>query len=519
RVVVEIVTGIYLHRIGAKMNDEGRPLLSDATTTAHSYPWWWSGWFVTATVGGALCLLALVLLYMGMSFRKLVTAAKKAVLSAASDECGGEGQPLKKVRCTSMSVDMDSKNHITSSSGDTVTPRLQRSRSLDCRSMQNFGSKCDGDSAVHCTAKAVAAVAETQIKKHKTMLQPTMFPFQELPNDCQIKIFQFLCPADRGRLSRVCAKWAALMRTSCIWDKIDLTTFPSCPAGDDTDEQSYIHYRKSVKAYLHYLQEVRPTLHWLSFMFDIGNHEDGWLECLSCFLKKAHCRDLKFAHLDWTETPIRTMVESVTWSTNDYHELMHRHRHRQRLFVNFFTMFGAMAPNLRQLIVPFDWSQKSLVTLSRLHNLRTLVLEKYFVVQQLDQAMLDELFRAVPNVRCLILEVWTASGKGLQLYSLRSENLRELDISQCKGFYIRDIRLPNIEVLKMSRRPCYGPLVGTDGVRVPCIYEVLCEGTDRLRQLNEHVLRPDWRENIYNELNTVLRAVCSCHVHKSSLAT
>ena len=497
------------------MNDEHRPLLSDTTIAAPSSPWWWSGLFVTATVGGVLCVLALVLLYLGMSFPKLVTAAKKAVLSIASDESSGEDQPLKKVRCTSMSMD-NKKNASGGGSGDAMTPRLQRSRSLDCRPMQSYGSKCDGDSAVHCTAKAVAEVVAMDVNMRK---HTTVFPFENLPNDCQIRIFQFLSPADRGRLSCVCAKWAALMRTSCIWDKIDLTTFPSCPAGDETDEQSYVDYRTRAQKYLRYLQEIRPTLHWLSFAFDIGNHEDGWLECLSCFLKSARCRDLKFARLDWTETPIRTMVESVTWSTNDYQELMQRHRHRQRLFVNFFTMFGAMAPNLRQLIVPFDWSSKSLVTLSRLRNLRTLVLEKYFVVQQLDQAMLDELFQAVPNVRCLILEVWTASGRGLQLYSLRSDNLRELDISQCKGFYIRDMRLPNIEVLKMSRRPCYGPLMCSDGTRVPCIYEVLCEGTDRLRQLNEHVLRPDWRDNIYDELNTVLRAVCSCPVHKSSLAT
>ena len=484
-------------QIGAKMNDDHRPLLSETHATT---PWWWSGWFVTAAVGGSLCLLALVLLYMGMSFKKLVTAAKKAVLSVTSDE----GQPLRKVRCTSMSVDMDCKKEV--GSGAALTPRIQRSRSLDCRS---FG----GESTVQCTAKAVAAVA---VDHTRTMTETvTTFPFQDLPNDCQIRIFEWLSPADRGVLSRVCVRWAALMQTSCIWSKVDLTMFPSCPG----DEAGYVQYRKRVKAYLHYLQEVRPTLHWLSFAFDIGNYEDGWLECLTSFLKRAHCRDLKFARLDWTETPIRSMVESVTWSNNDYQELMHRHRHRQRLFVHFFAMFGAIAPNLRQLIVPFDWSPKSIMTLSRFHHLRTLVLEKYFVMQHLNQTLLDELFQAIPSVRCLILEVWTSSGKGMQLFSLRSESLRELDTSQCKGIYIREMRLPNVEVLKMSRRPCYGPLRCSDSVRVPCIHEVLCEGTTRLRQLNEHVLRPGWRDNIYDELNTVLKAVCSCQVHKSSLAT
>lgn len=353
----------------------------------------------------------------------------------------------------------------------------------------------------------------------KKIVEKESFPFQKLPADCMLKIFSFLTPVERGQAAQVCSQWRTLVKSSSLWSVVDLTTFPLCTkksARHECTELCYAAYRNRMKKFIKYLISVKPALHSLSFAYDIGEYKDGWLENLQSLIKASRCLELEVAHLNWKETPIRPFwSESITWSTNDYNELMHRHRHRQRLFVNFFDLFTAAAPNVKQLVLPFDWSQRSLLALSRLRRLENLVLEKYFVFQTMDQESLDTLFRQLTNLRRLILEVWTPSGRGLIFYHLTSASLEYLDVSQCRGFYLGTVNLPRVQVFKISRHPWNGPLVSADSVNVPCVYEVLCEGAPALRQLNEHTLRPDWRDNPYEELDVVLKAICSCRVHKS----
>jgi len=64
---------------------------------------------------------------------------------------------------------------------------------------------------------------------------------------------------------------------------------------------------------------------------------------------------------------------------------MYRHRQRQRFFVKFFDFFTASAGTVSTLILPFDWTERSIRALNRLPNLDVLVLKKYFVFQSLEQ--------------------------------------------------------------------------------------------------------------------------------------
>ena len=469
------------------------------------------------------CWLALLLLIQAVMSSRQKKASSASTSSAKSKSL--LPRRSKKNRSISVSVDLECPGRgsrpsaATSAAHRTAVQQYiriceERNRTISATdSIESYLSSQRLGSSQHMLpmGKALATL--------KNIVETEIFPFQRLPADCMLKIFSLLSPFERGQAAQVCSQWHSLIKSSSLWNHVDLTVFPLCinksPKHECT-ELCYAAYRTRVKKFIKYLISVKPALHTLSFAYDIGEYKDGWLDSLQALIKHARCLELEVAHLNWKETPIRPFwSESITWSTNDYNELMHRHRHRQRLFVNFFDLFTAAAPNLRQLVLPFDWSVRSLTALGRLRRLENLVLEKYFVFQTMEQESLDRLFRNLPYLRRLILEVWTPSGRGLQFYNLRSQSLEYLDVSQCRGFYLGDVDLPKVTVFKISRHPWNGPLVTADNINVPCVYEVLAEGVPELRQLNEHTLRPDWKENTYDELDVVLKAVCSCRSHKS----
>ena len=354
--------------------------------------------------------------------------------------------------------------------------------------------------------------------RHKLFASPVKFPFQSLPYDLKAQIFSYLDVKDRGIVGQVCNDWNRIIKRPSLWGRVDLTAFPHCNQNHgDCNKLCYALYKSKLRKFIGYLQEIRPILKRLRLAFDIGDHEDGWLECLNHFFDAAHLRELEYLYFNWRETPTKPYweAENLTWTSSDAKDLMQKHRHRQRLFVNLFDQITARAPLITHLQLPFEWSARSLHALTRLTRLESLVLEKYFVFQGLHQDSLDQLFQSVPNLRNLILEVWTPSGPGLQFYTMHSQSLQYLDISQCRGFYLHSVKLPALQVFKISRHPWNGPLISADMISIPCIYRVLCEGSPDLRQINEHVLKPDWRHNLYEELQVVFKSVCSCREHKA----
>lgn len=394
----------------------------------------------------------------------------------------------------------------TSSSSSDLLNVIQHQRT------QHYRPLCAGD-YVHKYLCRVYDATMGKTRRH------SKFPFMDLPDDCMLKVFSFLDVMERGRAAKVCRKWNALTKQSSLWTVVDLTSFPLCPIQKTSHvcgADCYKNYRVRVKKFMRFLQSVHPVMRRLSFAFDIYDQEDRWLESIEHLIQAAHCQELAFAHVNWKETPIKPFwVEQIAWSVSDYNEFMHRHRHRQRRFIQFFDLLTTRAPNIQKMVMPFDWSQKSLEFIGRLKNLNTLVLEKYFVFQNMSQASLDILLEQLPKLERLVLEVWTPSGKGLILYQIRSTQIVYLDVSHCRGFYIGGIHLPGLRVFKVTRHPWNGPLTCADSINLPCIYEVLKAGAPNLKQLNEHTLQANWAEDVSPELQTVLQAVCSCRRHKS----
>lgn len=352
--------------------------------------------------------------------------------------------------------------------------------------------------------------------------KPEQFPFKSLPKDSKLSVFSWLSPAERGAAARVCQEWSILIKTPSLWSDIDLSTFPPHPNDGETDDETnltvYEAYRRRAKKFINYLVSIRPMIKRFRFAFDIGDVKDGWMEGLQALLRSAQCQEMEYAELNWNETPAKPFVPdnmSVTWCTNDYKDLMYRHRHRQRYFVKFFDLFTVMAPNIVTLILPFDWTERSIRALNRLPSLEVLSLGKYFIFQPLEQQQLDTLLRSSPLLKRLTMEVWTPSGRGLQLFQMQSETMEYLDVSMCRGFYLEKLDLPNLQVFKVSNCPMNGPLVSGEGIDISCMHELLSKGTPGLKQLNELQLSETWKDCINEELESILKAVCPCARHVS----
>ncbi len=478
------------------------------------------GWQPDLTSTGCFVCLLGTFAYIAMATKKKVSSMLSSMMSGSS---ASSSKRPRRGRSMSVSLDLECLPGRTGFSSDR-----QGEFTVQSGTFKKSASFVRGGTDRNRTVSACESVdkyvndslkPEHLLRLSCIQMHQERFPFQKLPVDCKLKVFSFLTVKERGLSSQVCSEWRALIKSSSLWNTVDLTTFPLChirSQGHECSELCYALYRNRVKKFFQYLRYVRPALKRLRFAYDIGDYRDGWLECLQSLIRTSRCQELEYAHLNWKETPIKPYWrDSMTWSTSDYNELMHRHRHRQRLFVNFFVSFCAAAPNLSKLILPFDWSSRSLQALSRLRKLEILVLEKYFVFQSLEQDALDQLLRNVPSVRRLILEIWTPSGRGMLLYTVKAENLEYLDISQCRGFYLRELDMPKVKIFKMSRHPWNGPLVTSDSIYIPCVYDVLRDGAPNLTQINEHLLQPDWRDCVSQELETVLGSICSCREHKS----
>lgn len=352
-----------------------------------------------------------------------------------------------------------------------------------------------------------------------------VFPFGQLPTDCKLKVFSYFSAPEKGELASVCREWRDLMKTSSLWKNVDFTefTFTCLPKTRHFSPEGRMHicfqcHRKRVHKFIKFLIKLRPLVTRLVFNYDIADTCDGWLTMLHQLLDSLPLRDLAYAQLKWKDTPMKSFCLDPVDLGDNTETIVYRHRHRQRLFVQLFDKFTTLAPNVKTLILPFDWSERSVACLSRLKSLHSLVLEKYFVFQRLDQDLLSRLFTGLPSLERLMLEVWTPSGRGLIKYHIQSESLRYLDISQSRGFYLQNVWLPNLRQFYVARHPWNGPLIQADQIILPCLYGTLTTGAPKLEKLNGHVLHADWRCNLYPDLEEALKAVCSCRQHKPGWA-
>jgi len=334
--------------------------------------------------------------------------------------------------------------------------------------------------------------------------------FYELPPEVKLRVFALLSATERGIGAQVCREWRALMRVPTLWSDIDTTTLPTCPLSHQHTGACRASQNRRCCQFLDHVADARAVVHRLCISGDICSAE--WRGTLQSFLINVRLHELSWTHIDWAEN-----------GSGDLGEKNERARRAQRLFVGIFDTFTRVAPKVTTLILPFDWSERSVSMLLRLSHLNTLVLKKYFTYQCLSQSLLNQILDGLPQLRRLHLEVWIASGYGAVSFSVSSQQLEFLDLSLCRGLDLERVDLPRLTVIKLNRLyPWHGSLMlrnptsSPDQCR-PCIREVLACGAPQLRLVNEHILRPEWSDlsGFYDELNLVIGAVCSCPCHRS----
>lgn len=334
--------------------------------------------------------------------------------------------------------------------------------------------------------------------------------FSELPPEVKLRVFALLSARERGVAATVCRDWRALMRVPTLWSDIDTTTLPGCPPTHQHTGACHSAQNRRCCLFLEHVASARAVIRRLRIRGDICNAD--WRLTLQSFLVNVRLHELSSAHIDWAADV-----------AGDLGENNERARRAQRLFVGIFDTFTRVAPKVTTLILPFDWSERSVHMLLRLSHVNTLVLKKYFTYQCLSQNMLNQILAGLPLLRRLHLEVWIASGNGAVSFSVSSPQLEFLDLSQCRGLDLERVDLPRLTVIKLNRLyPWHGslmlrnPLSSPDQCRL-CIREVLACGAPQLRLVNEHILRPEWSDlsGFYDELNLVIGAVCSCPCHRS----
>jgi hypothetical protein len=264
------------------------------------------------------------------------------------------------------------------------------------------------------------------------------------------------------------------------------------------------------------LNDIRPPVKRFCFEYDLA---DNWLNALEDFLVNSNTKRMEFAHINWKETPIRPFWNyNLCTPETSGEAFSQRSKLRQGMFVQFFDLFSQIAPALKQLVLPFDWSEATVAMMKRFKHLETLVIEKYFVFQNIRQSALDGLMNNTPNLERLLLEIWAPAGNNLTLYHMESKSIEYLDISQCRGFYLKSIDMPKLTIFKTTRRPWNGPVTPVESVNLPCLYRILFKGAPTLVQLNNLKLEANWRGCLYKELDEHLKAICCCRRHKSGWA-
>lgn len=236
--------------------------------------------------------------------------------------------------------------------------------------------------------------------------------FCDLPPELKLRVFGLLSATECGIGSQVCRDWRRLMHVSTLWSVVDTRQLPTCNQPHVHNNLCRLSQRRRICQFLNYVANRRAVVRRLYVSGDVCDIE--WRSTLESFLVTVRCHELTIAQFEWNDhATLTTSIEN--------NEQMRR---AQRYFVNVLEIFVRVAPKLTTFILPFDWSDRSVDLLVRLRHLQTLILEKYFNYQYLQQSSLDTVLSRLPSLRRLHLEVWIASGSGLIQFTVCSPTLQ-----------------------------------------------------------------------------------------------
>ncbi|XP_066290858.1 uncharacterized protein [Branchiostoma lanceolatum] len=369
-----------------------------------------------------------------------------------------------------------------------------------------------------------------------TSNQPHVASFDTLPLECRVLIFSFLSDWDKCTASTVSKSWFATIRSPILWQTVDFTTF-SVDTRDDfykdyvqtalapLDWKGHVLYcfncyKKRLDHYARYLRSVKAAVKHLRFQFDLGHPEDRFGRMLINVLRGVNCRNLVALDAMWSQTLCRPLMPHPSDYFPPYESPP---LGKVKAFQEFLKVLVAVAPNLRQAMLPFDWSFESTSLLTQFRYLTELHLKYYWIFSVLSQEQLTALLKGLIHLKKFTLQLRNRITPGslheLQ-YTMESKSVQLLDISGCQGFFLRGMNMPQLQRIWVSRPRWSGPLIIlNEHSFIPrCVYCVLVEGAPALKVINSYRLEENWTRGMSAELHRTLRHACSCQKHLNSWA-
>ena len=282
----------------------------------------------------------------------------------------------------------------------------------------------------------------------------------------------------------------SLVKSSCVWSTVDFNSIPICTVKNQTNHtcgaSCQKQYKYRLRSFFTFINTVQPKIRQLMFTLDLQEFGPSLNNLFTvCNLEQ-----------------LQVVRFNVTSLKRD--QLSRRQIKKAEPLVKLLV---EEAPNIVDMVMPGE--VQNMVKLSKLKKLKCLGLMQS--LYRFDYNAFDELFGDIPQLERLTLE---CEGAGIKLQKFHHPSLKYLDISQCKGFYIETMDLPQLKELKISRSPLIsGPLVPTRPI-LPCLKSVLSQGAPSLEYINEYSLKADWQKEKYPEQEKLLKTICLCKTHK-----
>ncbi|KAF4091539.1 hypothetical protein AMELA_G00038160 [Ameiurus melas] len=337
--------------------------------------------------------------------------------------------------------------------------------------------------------------------------------------ECQLHVLSFLSEVDKCNSALVCSSWSCLVRSGKLWRVADYSRRGVFRLGQEgllVSNREFERWKSWVHHYTHHLISRGASLLTLKASFDLGDQCNKWGELLSHLLENVHCRDLSHLDLNWTFTllePLDLRVHSGSSSHQDVISKMDQVNNFQILLAKL----AQSCPRITKMRLHFDWSDKSVALIAQFQHLRILELKYFWVFKGVSPSTLQALTKSLPNLKSLTLNVLVPLRNLGISYILESLSLEFLDVSLSRGLVFSSLKLPALRELRAKKIVRGITLDRRTRIRIqsrwPCLYQVLRDGTPKLQVLNNERLLPNWKEQTYDELTSILQQSCYCLQH------
>ncbi|XP_023671111.1 uncharacterized protein [Paramormyrops kingsleyae] len=360
--------------------------------------------------------------------------------------------------------------------------------------------------------------------KRKAKFEEDLFPFNSLPVDCQLHVLSFLSEVDKCSAALVCSSWSCLVRSGKLWRVADFSRRGAFHMGQEgllVSNREFERWKAWVHNYTHHLISRGASLLTLRASFDLGDQYNKWGDLLSHLLESVHCRDLTHLDLNWTFTLLEPLdLRLHSSSSSSSHQDSITKMDQVSNFQVLLSKLTSSCPRISKMRVHFDWSETSVSLLTQFQYLRVLELKYFWVFKGVNPGTLQNLTKSLPNLKSLTLHVLVPLRNLGISYTLESLSLEFLDVSQSRGLVFSCLNLPALRELRAKKVVRGFTLDRRTRLRIqsrwPCLYQVLREGTPKLQALNNERLLPNWKEQSYSELTSILQQSCYCLQHLDS---